>query len=155
MDRCAKESSFSGALIQTQCFQLFNLPRPQAAYGQQLLRMDLVKWVADDVFVAEIAGSRFEVTVRDQPQVLFSLTSAAAEQTPPRAATAARTQTTPRSELDAPGTRTAPQPALVHPETAQEPTSPPASLAPGQKVHKWVAKDGTVTLRDRPPPNWD
>jgi len=133
--------------------QLFNLPRPQAAYGQQLLRMDLVKWVADDVFVAEIAGSRFEVTVRDQPQVLFSLTSAAAEQTPPRAATAARTQTTPRSELDAPGTRTAPQPALVHPETTQEPTPPPASLATGQKVHKWVAKDGTVTYSDRPPPN--
>ncbi len=134
--------------------QLFNLPRPQAAYGQQLLRMDLVKWVADDVFVADIAGSRFEVTVRDQPQVLFSLKSAAAEQTPPRAAAAAaRTQTTPRSELDAPGTRTAPQPVLVHPETTQEPTPPTASLATGQKVHKWVAKDGTVTYSDRPPPN--
>ncbi len=134
--------------------QLFNLPRPQAAYGQQLLRMDLVKWVADDVFVADIAGSRFEVTVRDQPQVLFSLKSAAVEQTPPRAATAAaRTQTTPRSELDAPGTRTAPQPALVHPETTQEPIPPPAGLATGQKVHKWVAKDGTVTYSDRPPPN--
>ena len=52
--------------------KLFNLPRPQAAYGEQLLRMDLVKWIADDVFVADIAGSRFEVTVRDQPQVLFS-----------------------------------------------------------------------------------
>ena len=122
--------------------------------GRRLTRMDLVKWIADDIFVADIAGSRFEVTVRDQPQVLFTLKAAAVEHPSPRPAiAAARTPTTPRSELDAPSTRTAPQPVFVRPGTTQEPTRPPASLATGQKVHKWVAKDGTVTYSDRPPPN--
>ncbi len=134
--------------------KLFNLPRPQSAYRDRQLPMDLVKWVADDVFVADIAGSRFEITVRDQPQVLFSLKAAAVEQTPPGpSVAAARSQAPPRSAFVKPGTRTVPQPVHVRPETTQELTPPPGDLAPGPKVHKCVAKDGTVTYSDRPPPN--
>lgn len=107
----------------------------------QRLPMKLVAWEADDVFLAEIAGSLVEVTVREQPQVLLRL-----KLRPDVSEAVSRTQSAPAGS----GNRL--PVAVASPEATRGALAEPSASMPG-KLHKWVAKDGTVTYSDRPPPN--